>query len=124
MGVTVELPNAACSLPGQLGVRKLTKRFGKMVTDVEDPRSRTSGDGETVDQLVPQDLCDIETTVAAFKITKNAAVKLACPNLDDQLAFPYLSRYTFRYLPIFFCQTINNDISSILLPENIGSSRR
>ena len=84
MGVTVELPNAACSLPGQLGVRKLTKRFGKMVTDVEDPRSRTSGDGETVDQLVPQDLCDIETTVAAFKITKNAAVKLACPNLDDQ----------------------------------------
>ena len=84
VGVTVELPKAACSLPGQLGVRKLTKRFGKMVTDVEDPRSRTSGDGETVDQLVPQDLCDIETTVAAFKITKNAAVKLACPNLDDQ----------------------------------------
>ena len=43
-----------------LGVRKLTERFSKMVTDVEDG-PQPSGDGETVDQLVLQDLCDIET---------------------------------------------------------------
>eukprot|EP00966_Prymnesium_polylepis_P065007 1508385-Prymnesium_polylepis.1 len=61
VGVTVEAPEAASSQSGQLGVPKLTERFGKMVANVENG-PKPSGDGKAVDQHTLQDLSDIDTT--------------------------------------------------------------
>ena len=47
---------------------------------------------------------------------------VSAPHSCAVLAFPYLSRYTFRYLPLFFCKTIT--IYRRYLPEKLGSSRR
>eukprot|EP00966_Prymnesium_polylepis_P095135 2202872-Prymnesium_polylepis.1 len=88
-GVTVEAAEAASCPPGQLGVSRLTERFGKMVTGVVGG-PRPSGD-KAVESLNLQDLKDLNQVVVSFKVTTNAAVLAACANLDERESRGFLA---------------------------------
>ena len=61
-----------------------------MITGVENGPV-ASGDGKAVEQLNIQDLRNLRATAAKLNISKNAAVKAACGNLDEQEGYGWLA---------------------------------